>query len=69
MGAKVAFSWLYRILACDSSAVIGFYQKNKFMPVFSTEEQEKETYRQSPSELLRTRYMFYDMIQWRDKMM
>jgi len=55
--------------AYNDSAVIGFYQKNKFMPVFSTEEQEKETYRQSPSDLLRTRYMFYDMIQWRDKMM
>jgi GNAT superfamily N-acetyltransferase len=54
--------------AYNDPAVIGFYQKNKFMPVFSTEEQEKETYRQSPNELLQTRYMFYDMIQWRDKM-
>ena len=55
--------------AYNEPAVIGFYQKNKFSPVFSTEEQEKETYRQDPSETLRTRYMFYDMIKWRDKMM
>jgi GNAT superfamily N-acetyltransferase len=54
--------------AYNEPNIIGFYQKNKFMPVFSTEEQEKETYRQSPSELLQTRYLFYDMIQWRDKM-
>ena len=54
--------------AYNEPAVVGFYQKNKFTPVFSTEEQEKETYRQSPSEPLLTRYMFYDMMQWRDKM-
>ena len=54
--------------AYNEPAVVGFYQKNKFTPVFSTEEQEKETYRQSPSEPLQTRYMFYDMMQWRDKM-
>jgi len=54
--------------AYNEPAVIGFYQKNKFTPVFSTEQQEKETYRQQPDEALQTRYMFYDMIQWRDKM-
>ena len=53
--------------AYNEPAVIGFYQKNKFSAVFSTEEQEKETYRQSPSDPLQTRYMFYDMIQWRNK--
>jgi len=53
--------------AYNEPAVIGFYQKNKFTAVFSTEEQEKETYRQSPSDPLQTRYMFYDMIQWRNK--
>ena len=55
--------------AYNEPNIIAFYQKNNFMPVFSTEEQEKETYRQSPNELLQTRYMFYDMIQWRDKML
>ena len=54
--------------AYNEPAVIGFYQKNKFTAVFSTEEQEKQSYRHPPSEPLHTRYLFYDMIQWRDKM-
>ena len=54
--------------AYNEPAVIGFYQKNDFALVFSTEEQEKETYKQILSEPLQTRYMFYDMIQWRNKM-
>jgi len=54
--------------AYNEPAVLGFYQKNDFTAVFSTEEQEKETYHQQPSETLRTRYMFYDMIQWRNMM-
>ena len=53
--------------AYNEPAVIKFYQKNDFTLVFSTEEQEKETYRQTSSEPLQTRYMFYDMIQWRNK--
>jgi len=55
--------------AYNEPAVIGFYQKNQFTTVFSTEEQEKEAYRQSPSEILQTRYMFSDLIQWRNKML
>ena len=54
--------------AYNESAVVSFYQKNYFTSVFSTEEQEKEAYRQIPSETLRTRYMFYDMIHWRNRM-
>jgi len=54
--------------AYNEPAVIWFYQKNKFTTVFSTEEQEKENYRQKPDERLQTRYMFYDMIQWQNKM-
>jgi len=54
--------------AYNEPAIIGFYQKNDFALVFSTEDQEKETYRQSPSESLQTRYMFYDMIQWRNRL-
>ena len=53
--------------AYNEPAVIAFYQKNDFVPVFSTEEQEKEAYKQPPSEVLRTRYLFYDMIQWKNK--
>ena len=55
--------------AYNEPAVIGFYQKNDFTPVFSTEQQEKETYRQLPSETLQTRYMFFDMIQWHNRLM
>jgi GNAT superfamily N-acetyltransferase len=53
--------------AYNEPAVVRFYQKSDFTLVFSTEEQEKETYRQSSAEPLQTRYMFYDMIQWRNK--
>jgi len=54
--------------AYNEKAVIGFYQKNDFTTVFSTEEQEKETYRQPISENLQTRYMFFDLIQLRNKL-
>ena len=66
------FPYCVRYLLVDAynePAVIGFYQKSDFITVFSSEEQEKETYRQQPSDTLRTRYMFYDMLQWRDRMM
>ena len=55
--------------AYNDPAVIGFYQRNFFTPVFSTDEQEKQSYRQESDEILRTRYMFYDMMQWRDKIL
>ena len=51
--------------AYNEPAVIGFYQKNDFIPVFSTDEQEKEAYNQTSTEVLRTRYLFYDMIKLR----
>ena len=54
--------------AYNEPAVVAFYQKNDFISVFSTEEQEKQSYRHPPSEPLQTRYMFYDMIQWRNRM-
>ena len=53
--------------AYNEPAVIGFYQKNQFTAVFSTEEQEKKSYQQPPAEPLQTRYMFYDLIKRRDK--
>jgi len=55
--------------AYNNPAVTNFYTKNNFAAVFSTEEQEKEAYQQSETETLQTRYMFYDMIQWRNRMM
>jgi len=67
----VNFSDFVRYLLVDAynePAVLGFYQKNDFKAVFSTEKQEKENYRQSPSEPLQTRYMFYDMMLWRNRM-
>ena len=54
--------------AYNEPAVLKFYQKSDFALVFFTEEQEKETYRQSPSETLQTRYMFYDIMQWRNRL-
>jgi len=66
----VMFPDFVRFLLVDAynePAVIRFYQKNDFTQVFSTEAQEKEAYRQAISESLRTRYMFYDMMQWRNK--
>jgi len=68
----IQFPDVVRFLLVDAyneSDIISFYTKNKFTPVFSTDEQEKESYQQSENEILQTRYMFYDMIQWRDKMM
>ena len=68
---RLNFPSFVRFLLVDAynePAVIGFYQKNDFIPVFSTEDQEKETYRQSADEVLRTRYMFYDMMQWKNKL-
>ena len=53
--------------AYNEPEIVGFYEKNNFATVFSSEEQEKENYRQPPDETLRTRYMFYDMMQWRNK--
>jgi GNAT superfamily N-acetyltransferase len=63
------FSSIVRYLLVDAynePAVIRFYQKNDFTTVFSTEEQEKKD--KNPDKVLHTRYMFYDMIKWRDTM-
>jgi GNAT superfamily N-acetyltransferase len=54
--------------AYNEPAVLTFYQKNKFTSVFSTEEQEQESSKQNITEPLRTRYMFFDMIQRKNKM-
>jgi len=51
--------------AYNSPSVLGFYQKNNFSTVFSSEEQEREAYKIKPEETLQTRYLFYDMIRWR----
>jgi GNAT superfamily N-acetyltransferase len=48
--------------AYNKSEILNFYSKNEFLMVFSTEDQEREAYKQDLSEPLHTRYMFYDMI-------
>jgi GNAT superfamily N-acetyltransferase len=52
--------------AYNSSSVLGFYQKNNFLPVFSTEEQERKAYKIKSEDVLQTRYLFYDMIHWQN---
>ncbi len=59
-----------RFLVIDAynlPSVLNFYLKNNFSTVFSTEEQEREAYKIKPEKGLQTRYMFYDMIRWRDE--
>jgi ribosomal protein S18 acetylase RimI-like enzyme len=53
--------------AYNTPSVLGFYQKNDFSTVFSTEEQERKAYKISEDEPLHTRYLFYDMIDWKNK--
>ena len=68
---SIQFPDFVRFLLVDAynePAVVKFYRKNDFIEVFSSEEQEKETYKQKTNEPLHTRYMFYDMMHWRNKM-
>ncbi|MDR0692517.1 MAG: N-acetyltransferase [Prevotellaceae bacterium] len=53
--------------AYNTPSILKFYQKNNFVPVFSTEEQERSAYKTADDELLQTRYLFFDMINWKDK--
>jgi GNAT superfamily N-acetyltransferase len=53
--------------AYNNPSILSFYQKCDFFPVFSTEEQERDAYKISVSEPLQTRYLFFDMIRWKDK--
>ena len=54
--------------AYNKPEIIKFYERNDFITVFSTEEQERNYYRPNTIEALRTRYMYYDMMQWKNKM-
>ena len=67
------YLYLGRFLVVDAynnPAVLKFYQKNDFLFVFSTELQERENLQKSRenNEPLPTRQMFYDMINWRNKL-
>ena len=53
--------------AYNDSFVLNFYQKNNFSFVFSTEDQERIAYRIDTEKPLETRYLFYDMIHWKNE--
>jgi ribosomal protein S18 acetylase RimI-like enzyme len=53
--------------AYNNASVLKFYLRNNFSFVFSTEEQEREAYKISADKPLLTRYMFFDMTQWKNK--
>jgi ribosomal protein S18 acetylase RimI-like enzyme len=51
--------------AYNNPAVLQYYRKNGFATVFSLEEQERKYYkRPDDTESLRTRFLYYDMIQY-----
>jgi len=54
--------------AYNKPEVLSFYQKNGFLSVFSTEEQEREYKKLDVSIPLKTRHLFYDMICLKNKM-
>ncbi|MDR0542826.1 MAG: N-acetyltransferase [Dysgonamonadaceae bacterium] len=53
--------------AYNDNSILNFYQKNNFSFVFSTEEQERIAYRIDTTKPLETRYLFYDMIHWKNE--
>jgi len=63
------YPYLARFLVVDAyntQGVLNFYQKNDFIFVFSTEQQERENLQKSQHlEPLPTRQMFYDMMRWK----
>jgi len=64
------YRYLGRFIVVDAynnQDILKFYQKNDFLFVFSTEQQECENLHKSynPVEPLPTRQMFYDMIRWK----
>jgi GNAT superfamily N-acetyltransferase len=65
------FRYNCRFLVVDvynKPEVLNFYRKNNFLTVFSTENQEREYKKINTTDLLRTRYMFFDMITWKNKL-
>jgi GNAT superfamily N-acetyltransferase len=53
--------------AYNDNSVLSFYLKSNFSFVFSTEEQERTAYRVDMAKPLETRYLFYDMIHWKNE--
>lgn len=56
-----------RFILVDSyndSAALRLYEKNDFLFLFSTEDQEKEYYEKRPEDVLHTRFMYFDLLPW-----
>lgn len=47
--------------AYNNEAPLGFYQKNEFLFLFSTEQQEAENLGYDVAKTLHTRLMYYDL--------
>jgi GNAT superfamily N-acetyltransferase len=65
------FTNLVRFLVVDAynkDSTLSFYQKNGFLFLFSTEQQEKENLKKkiAKDDVLHTRQMFFDMTRWKE---
>lgn len=54
--------------AYNTEEAIRFYTKNGFSFVFSTEDQEREYYGKPKSKVLKTRFMYYDLLPWVERL-
>lgn len=48
--------------AYNETDTLGFYERNGFQPLFSSDEQEKEYYGIEKTEHLKTKFLFFDLI-------
>jgi ribosomal protein S18 acetylase RimI-like enzyme len=55
--------------AYNNNEALGFYSNanNEFTFLFSTEQQEKDHYEINGAEVLKTRFMFFDLLSWAEK--
>lgn len=54
--------------AYNNEKALAFYQRNEFWFVFSTPEQEKEYYAREGNHELKTRFMCFDLIRWKNRL-
>lgn len=47
--------------AYNNSQTLHFYEKNGFLPLYKTEEDEREFFNLEPNQKLRTRFYYYDL--------
>ena len=48
--------------AYNEAQVLRYYEKNDFKFLFSSEDQEKEYHQMDGSQILRTRFMYFDLL-------